>query len=156
MPRAQGSFPSLALPDVAGATAPLSRAWANGPALILIGHRSCKTTRETLPWVDRIYRRRGPGATVLAILQDDPATARELVTTEGLELPIRLEADPYPLAAALELTTVPTLFAVGPAGEITALSEGLRRADLEALGRHVGVTGELFTADDKVPAGKPG
>ena len=156
MPRAQGSFPPLVLPDIAGTAQPLSQAWAHGPALILIGHRSCKTTRETLPWVDRIYCRRGPGATVLAILQDDPETARELVTTQGLELPIRLEADPYPLAAALELTTVPTLFAVSPAGEITALSEGLRRADLEALGRHVGVTGELFTAEDKVPAGKPG
>jgi len=75
---------------------------------------------------------------------------------QGLELPIRLETDPYPLAAALDLTTVPSLFAVNGAGEITALSEGLRRADLEALGRHVGVTGELFTAADKVPAGKPG
>jgi hypothetical protein len=156
MTRAQGSFPSLALPDVAGAAQPLAQAWAHGPALILIGHRTCKTTRETLPWVERIHRRRGPGATVLAVLQDDPATANELVAAQGLTLPIRLEADPYALAAALDLTTVPTLFAVSPAGEITALSEGLRRADLEELGRHVGVAGELFTAEDKVPAGKPG
>ncbi len=156
MPRKQGFFPALALPDVAGAAEPLSQAWASGPALILIGHRNCKTTRETLPWVDRIHRRRGPGTTVLAVLQDDPPTARELVATQALELPIRLEADPYPLAAALDLTTVPTLFAVSAAGEITALSEGLRRADLEAFGRHVGVTGELFTAEDEVPAGKPG
>ena len=64
--------------------------------------------------------------------------------------------DPYPLAAALELTTVPTLFAIAPGGAITAISEGLRRADLEAFGRHLGVAGELFAAEDKVPAGKPG
>ncbi len=156
MPRKQGAFPPFALPDLAGVSRPLSEAWAHGAALILVGHRSCKTTREALPWVDRIHRRRGPGATVLAVLQDDPATARELVAAQALELPILLEADPYPLAAALDLTTVPTLFAVSPAGEITSLSEGLRRADLEALGRHVGVEGALFSAEDKVPAGKPG
>jgi hypothetical protein len=156
MTRRSGAFPDAVLPDVDGTAAPLSQAWAGGPALVVLGHRTCKTTRETLPWVNRLHQRRGPGATVVTVLQDDPATARELIAAQGLEMPVRLEADPYPLAAALGLTTVPTLFAVDASGAITAVSEGLRRADLEAFGRHLGVTGELFGAEDKVPAGKPG
>ena len=31
----------------------------DGEALVLIGHRNCKTTRQTLPFLDRIHRRRG-------------------------------------------------------------------------------------------------
>lgn len=156
MTRREGAFPDWTLPDVDGAEAPLSRAWSEGPALVLVGHRTCKTTRETLPWVDRLHRRRGPNATVIAVLQDDAETARTLIASQGLEMPVRLEADPYPLAAALELTTVPSLFALAPGGAITAVSEGLRRGDLEAFGRHLGIEGDLFTAEDKVPAGKPG
>lgn len=156
MPLREGSFPDWTLPDVEGAAAPLAAAWAGGPALVLVGHRTCKTTRETLPWLERLHRRRGADATVVAVLQDDPATARELIAAQGLQVPVRLEADPYPFAAALDLTTVPTLFAIAAGGAITGVSEGLRRADLEAFGRHLGVEGELFTAEDKVPAGKPG
>ena len=156
MPKQQSRFPREALPDVQGVPYALAEAWANGPALFILGHRNCKTTRETLPWVDRIHRRRGPGTSVIAILQDDAETARELIAAMKLELPVRLEADPYPLAAALEIVTVPTLFLVNPEGEIAAVSEALRRADLESFAAKLGVEGALFGAEDKVPALKPG
>jgi len=156
MPRSSGRFPSIELRDLEDAPHPIAECWAKGPALVLIGHRNCKTTRETLALVDRIHARRGAGAGVLAVLQDDVETARTLRDQLGLTLPVRLEPDPYPLATALELTTVPTLFLVAPDGSIERVSEALRRADLEAFGARLGVQGELFTADDKVPALKPG
>jgi hypothetical protein len=156
MPLASGPFPSVVLRDLEGAPHPIAEAWAAGPALVVVGHRNCKTTREILPLVDRIHARRGSGAGVLAVLQDDPETARVLRDQIGLALPLRLEADPYPLAAALELTTVPTLFLVAPEGTIERVSEALRRADLEAFAVRLGVAGELFGAKDKVPALKPG
>jgi peroxiredoxin len=156
MPRASGGFPDLELRDLEGAPRRFAEAWARGPALIVLGHRNCKTTRETLPLVERIHARRGPGAAVLAVLQDDPETARALREKLALELPIRLEPDPYPLAAALEVTTVPTTFLVARGGEIAAVSEALRRADLEAFAARLGVEGALFTPEDKVPALKPG
>ena len=59
--RAKGPFPALALPDLEGTTRSLAEAWAEGDALILIGHRDCKTTRQTLPYLDRIHRRRAAG-----------------------------------------------------------------------------------------------
>lgn len=154
--RTKGPFPELALPDLEGDPRPLAEAWAKGDALILIGHRDCKTTRQTLPYLDRIHRRRAAGREARLVLQDDVETARGLVKDLGLEVPVRLEADPYPLAAALELVAVPTLFLVGADGGISRISEGFWRADLEAFAERLGVTGPLFVPEDKAPEFHPG
>jgi len=154
--RTAGPFPALALPDLEGTPRLLDEAWAQGEALVLIGHRDCKTTRETLPYLDRIHRRRGPGRAVRLVLQDDAETARGLVREQGLEVPVRLEADPFPLAARLDLVAVPTLFLVGSDGRIQRVSEGFSRADLAALADRLGVPGPLFTPEDKAPEYRPG
>ncbi len=157
MPPAPGqSLPALALGDLAGGERPLAEAWAGGPALLLLGHRSCKTTRQTLPYVEQIHRRKGAAATVVAVLQDDAATARELVGEMGLTLPVLCEADPYPLAAALQLAVVPTLLLVDRDGRLAAFGEAFRKSDLEAFAARVGVAGPLFPPDDPMPAFKPG
>lgn len=155
-PRAAGPFPGLALPGLDGVVRPLGDAWRHGEALVLLGHRSCKTTRQTLPFVDRIHRRRAPQHGVVAVLQDDAQTARELQASLGLGLEIRLEADPYPLAQALELVTVPTLFLVGRDGGIESVTEAFQRAELERLAERLGVAGPLFEPADNAPALKPG
>jgi len=154
--RAKGPFPALALPDLEGTTRSLAEAWAEGDALILIGHRDCKTTRETLPYLDRIHRRRAPGREARLVLQDDVETARGLVKDLGLAVPVRLESDPYPLAAALGMVAVPTLFLVGRDGGIARTSEGFWRADLEAFADRLGVTGPLFVPEDEAPEFRPG
>jgi hypothetical protein len=154
--RSNGAFPRLALPDLEAAPRELSLCWQRGEALVVIGHKNCKTTRQTLPYVDRIWRRRAEPHGVLAILQDPPADARELRAKLALALPLLLEADPYPLAHALQLATVPTLFLVDRAGQIAGLSEGFVRKDLEAFADRLGVAAPLFTPEDKAPAMKPG
>ncbi len=153
---ASGPFPRLSLADLAGGERPLAASWAKGEALILLGHRDCKTTRETLPFVDRIHRRKSAAATVLAVLQDDRETASTLVREQGFELPVLLEADPYPLAAALHLVVVPTIFLVGREGLIQKAVEGFNRAELEGLATQLGVEGPLFVPEDNAPAFKPG
>ena len=130
--------------------------WAAGEALVLIGHRNCKTTRQTIRFVDRIHRRRGAGHSALVVLQDDEATARALAADQDLAVPIRLEADPYPLAAALDLVVVPTLFLIRADGIIAKTTEAFHRADLEEYAARLGVVGPLFTPEDKGPATKPG
>jgi peroxiredoxin len=156
MPLASGAFPDFRLPDLAGEAHALSDAWQAGDALILIGHKNCKTTRQTLPYVDRIQQRRGSGASVLAVLQDGAEEARQVVQNLGLTLPIRLESDPYPLGHALDLATVPTLFLVQKGGAIERISEAFNRADLEAFAERLGVAGPLFVPADRAPAMKPG
>jgi hypothetical protein len=149
------SFPRQELRDLDGQSWPIEQAWSQGPALLLVGHRNCKTTRQTIPYVDRIHRRKRPSATALVVLQDDAETARALAAELGIEVPVRLEGDPYPLAAALSLETVPTLFLV-EGGRIEKVSEAFNRADIEEAAARLGVAGALFTPEDKAPAFKPG
>jgi hypothetical protein len=146
----------MALPDLDGVHRPIEEAWAAGEGLLLIGHGDCKTTRQTIPFVDRIHRRRGSGHAALVVLQDDLATARTLAADLRLEVPIRLEADPYPLAAELGLVVVPTLFLIRADGTIAKSTEAFHRADLEDYAARLGVKAPLFTPEDEAPATKPG
>ena len=150
-------FPRLSLPDLDGTERPFVSAWAEGPALIVFGHRDCATTRLALPFVDRIHRRRPPAATVLAVLQDDPTSARELCRDLDVALPVLLEPYPYPVTAELGLRTVPTLLLVSTKGLVARAAEGFRRDDMEALAHQLGMSGSLFSeADVGVPARRPG
>ncbi len=153
--RSSGDFPDLVLDDPDGRGHPLKEAWRDGDALVLIGHRDCSTTRLTIPFFERIHRRRTRGTAVL-VLQDDAATARELSAELSLSVPIRLEPLPYPLAAALQLEAVPTLFLVGRDGRITRVSEGFDRDALEGLAERMGIASALFDPADRAPAFRPG
>ena len=136
-------FPRLSLPDLEGNERPFVTAWATRPALFVFGHRDCVTTRMALPFVDRIHRRRPPDTAVIAILQDDAESARALRQDLELDLPVRLEADPYPVAAEMGLRSVPTVMLVGTNGLIVRTCEGFRRDELEAMAREIGMAGPL-------------
>lgn len=153
---AESLFPERTLFDSEGRAVPLASRWESGLALFLLGHRDCKTTRELLPHVDRVHRRCGAGASVVAVLQDSPGTAAGLKARLALELPVLLDAAPYPLASDLALEVVPTLFLVERGGRIAATSEAFRRADLESFAARLGVEGPLFASDENVPAFRPG
>lgn len=156
MPLAVGAeFPPLTLDGLDDRPAPLAAAWAEGEALIAIGHSGCGTTRLALPYVDRLHRRRAPGTRVVAVLQDSSVDARALQEELRLALPLQLEPEPYPLTAALGLTIVPTLFLVGRDGRVTAVCEAFRRAALESLATRWGAA-PLFETTDLAPALRPG
>jgi hypothetical protein len=153
---APAAFPALSLSGLDGRPSPLARAWASGPALVVVGHGDCETTRFTLPFVDRIHRGRADGGSVLAVLQDEPAEARAVVEDLGLTLPVLLDRDPYALGSALGLRMVPVLFLVAPGGRVERVSEAFRRDDLEAFAARLGVPAPFFRAEDQAPALRPG
>lgn len=149
-------FPAHSLTDLDGVQRPLTLTWSEGPALIVICHRDCATSRLTLPFVDRLYQRRPAGASIVAVLQDEPAAARALMADLGLTMPVLLEPDPYPLSSELQLRAAPTLILVGADGLIAKATEGFSRDDLEAFSRAVGIVGPLFSPDDTAPPRRPG
>ena len=150
------SFPDVDLAGLDAQRRPISEAWAQGSALIAMGHSECGTTRLALPFVDRLHQRAAPTSRVVAVLQDNPADARALVEELALVLPVRLEEEPYPLASRVGLGTVPTLFLVNREGRIEAVSEGFRRADLEAVADRLQVPPPLFLPGDDAPPLRPG
>ena len=147
-------FPDIQLPGLDGILRPV--AGAAGSCVVAIGHSDCGTTRLALPYLKRMHARRGPGTALTLVLQDNPAAARQLVAEHGLDFPVLLEADPYPLARELGLTTVPTLILVGLEGAVDSVSEGFQRAAIEGLARRLGAPGPFFTPADKAPALRPG
>jgi len=153
--RCSGPFPELELADPGGIGYPLTGAWREGEALLLIGHGDCSTTRLALPFFERINRRRTRG-TALLVLQDDAEAARALQSELGLSVPIRLEPAPYALAADLRLEAVPTLVLVDGGGRIVRSSGGFDKDVLEALAAHLGTAGPLFEPADRAPAFRPG
>ena len=149
-------FPTRSLLDLEGQERLLEAAWREGPALFLVGHRDCGTTRLTLPFVNRIHARRPPHASVTAILQDDATAARALMADLGLALPVLLEPDPYPLSAELKLRAAPTLMLVSRDGTIAKAAEGFSRDELEAFSQALGIAEPLFSPEDTAPPRRPG
>jgi hypothetical protein len=152
-------FPQIALPDLDGKRQDILGASASGPApvaCVAIGHSDCGTTRLAIPYLKRMHDRRGPGASVILVLQDDAAAARALLAEFGGDMPVRLEADPYPLAREIGLQTVPTFFLVGPDRRVERVTEGFERAALEETAARLGVQRPFFAAEDEAPALRPG
>lgn len=149
-------FPRLELQDPSGRSLNVSSVWSRGEALIVLGHRNCKTTRQTLPYVERIHRRGLAQGRVLVVLQDAPADALELARELDLTLPLACEPEPYALSQALGLEVVPSLVLVSRDGRVAQSCEAFRKAELDAFAAVLGVTGSLFEADDPMPAMKPG
>lgn len=150
------AFPDRVLRDPAGGEALLSPAWSSGPALIALGHAECGTTRLALPDVQRLWTRRGAGASVVVVVQEDPEGARGIVAELGLELPVRLDETPYALSSDVGLRTVPSFFLVGRDGRVVRATEGYSRDDLEAFADALGVSGPLYAADEAGPRHRPG
>jgi hypothetical protein len=121
-----------------------------------MGHSDCHTSRLVAPYVQRMHERVGPGSSVVLVLQDEPATARAFLSELDLDLPVRLEPEPYALSQQLELSTVPTLFLVGSTGLIELRSLGFQRAAIEDLAQRIGVKPPFFLPGDTAPALRPG
>lgn len=153
--QAGDAMPELSLPRLGGDGEPLATLWADGPALLAIGHSECATSRLALPYVERLRGRVAAPARVALVVQEDEAGACAFASALGLQAPPLREADPYPLAAALGLRTVPTLLLIEAGGRIARVVEGFERAAYEAVAAALGVAA-LFTESDGAPARRPG
>ena len=149
-------FPAGQAADLDGRPVAVDALWHGAGALLLVGHSECETTRLALRFADRLHRRRRTARAVAALLQDEPAEARALVSELDLALPVLADPHPYALTTTLRLTTVPTLFLLDGAGHVQESWEAFRRADFERLAIVFGVEAPFFAPHDTVPALRPG
>ena len=149
-------FPKVELPDLQGSSAPVVARPPVGRTVVAVGHSDCGTTRLLVPYLKRMHGRRASGSSVVLVLQDGREKARAFLAELRVELPVRLEPEPYPLSRELRLETVPTLFLVGPTGLIEGRSEGFERAAIEDLALRLGVRAPFFLPADTAPALRPG
>ncbi|HQZ18582.1 MAG TPA: hypothetical protein PLD86_17040 [Vicinamibacteria bacterium] len=119
---------------------------------MLVGHLNCKTTKQTLPFIDRIHK---DGGRAVAMLQDSPEDAAKGLAKLGLSLPFLCERNPYALSAAIGLEVVPTLLFIEADGTVALTSEAFRRPDIEAFAERLGAPKPVI-ANDTMPGFKPG
>ena len=146
------ALPAAALLNPEGAAAASSVLHAGGPTLMMIGHMNCKTSRQTLPFIDRIHR---DGGRAVALLQDSPEDAAAGLTKLGLTLPFFCERNPYALSTAIGIVTVPTLLFIEADGTVALTSEAFRRPDIEAFAQRLGAPKPVIE-NDTMPGFKPG
>ncbi|MEO8359276.1 MAG: hypothetical protein ABI672_04540 [Vicinamibacteria bacterium] len=146
------ALPQAELLSPEGAVVPTVALYAGGPTLVLFGHKNCKTTRQTIPYIDRIHK---DGGRARLVLQDTPAEAVEALDKLGATIPFFSEADPYALSTTLGLVTVPTLLFIEADGTVSQTSEAFRRADIEAFATKLGAPRPVLE-NDVMPGFKPG
>jgi hypothetical protein len=146
------TLPNADLLTSGGKVVSSSAMYAGGPTLVLIGHKDCKTTRQTLPFIDRIHK---DGGRAVAMMQDSPAAAGAALAKLGLTLPFFSETDPYKLSIDLGIVTVPTLLLIEADGTVSLTSEAFRRPDIEAFALRLGAPKPVI-ANDTMPGFKPG
>jgi hypothetical protein len=146
------AFPQSGLQAADGSAVSSSAMIAGGPTLVVVGHMNCKTTRQTLPFIDRIHK---DGGRAVAMLQDSPQDAAAGLAKLGLDLPFFCERDPYSLSAAIGLAVVPTLLFVEADGTVSLTSEAFRRPDIEAFAARLGAPKPVIV-NDTMPGFKPG
>jgi len=135
-----------------GSAVPSTAIYAGGPTLVMIGHLNCKTSQQTLPFMDRIHK---DGGRAVAVLQDSPQDAAAGLARLGLDLPFFCERNPYALSAAIGLEVVPTLLFVESDGMVALTSEAFRRPDIEAFAERLGARKPVIVGDT-MPGFKPG
>ena len=151
-------FPPITLRDETGAAVASPR----GETLYAIFKTTCPTCEMTWPYLERIRRMSDEkGLSILAVSQDDAAKTAEFAARTGSSLATVYDPKPWAASDALGLTTVPTLFRVGPDGVVAETIVGFDRERLRALARRASTIAgkppaELMRPEDNVPAVKPG
>lgn len=146
------TLPPTELQNPDGSAAPSRALHAKGPTLVMIGHMNCKTSKQTLPFIDRIHR---DGGRAVVMLQDSPEEAAAGLARLSLTLPYFCERNPYALSTAIGLVTVPTLLFIEADGTVALTSEAFRRPDIEAFAERLGAP-KPVVANDTMPGFKPG
>lgn len=146
------ALPPTGLQKPDGSAAQSSAMHGGGSTLVLIGHLNCKTTRQTLPFIDRIHK---DGGRAMVMLQDSPEDAAAGLAKLRLTLPFLSERDPYALSTAIGVATVPTLLFVEADGTVSQTSEAFRRPDIEAFALRLGAPRPVIE-NDTMPGFKPG
>jgi peroxiredoxin len=102
------------------------------------------------------------GLLLLAIAQEDEATARAIREEHGLSFPVAYETAPHHASRAYGVTVVPTLFVIDGAGRIAERVEGFVKAEYLGLGAAIeqalalGDKPPILERAEELPELKPG
>ena len=155
--------PDFELHTLGGEVFRLSEAVLGGPVVVAFYKVSCPTCQFTLPYLQRIYSEIGISSKVKirGISQDDALDTTGFSERFGISFDSLIDPHPYLTSSAYGIEYVPALFVVDSDMRIKLSDYGFSKAALSevarivAEGTRMGVP-ELFSANDGVPATRPG
>jgi len=152
MPLAPGDrAPSFTLADAATGAA-VRDPWHQGPVVLAFFKVTCPVCQMVGPAVQALA---DGGVRVTAIGEDPPDKLAAYAARHGQEVATVSEPPPYLVSSAYRVTSVPTLFLVGPDGVVIDAVGAWDRARWNALA--VAAGGRPVSADgDGLPAFRPG
>jgi peroxiredoxin len=127
--------PDFTLPTLDGQKVSLQNLLDKGPVFLIFFKVGCPTCQYAMPFFERMYKaNRSENVSFLGISQDKTKDTQAFVKQFGVTFPVALD-DPsnYAVSNAYGLTNVPTLFYVGPSGEIEISSVSWLKNEVLAI-----------------------
>ncbi|HET9661773.1 MAG TPA: TlpA disulfide reductase family protein [Thermomicrobiales bacterium] len=133
------SILSMPYPDTDGNELVLAHLLQQGPLLIGIYKSSCGASKAMMPILNRFVDRYGVfGLQVAGVAQDSANVTRSFIRRSGgLDYPVLLEGDEYPVSIAFDIFATPTLYLIRQNGTIAYTTMGFLRVQLEEISRAV-------------------
>jgi peroxiredoxin len=146
--------PDFRLPRLDGGEATLQELVSNGPVLLAFFKIGCPVCQLTFPYLDRLHT--GGALPIYGISENDAEDTREFNREFGVTFPTLLDSEEsgFPASNDYGISSVPTMFLVGPDGAVSHVIEGWNKKEIAWLGRKAGVN--PFRPADNVPEWKAG
>ncbi len=143
--------PPLSLVD-ARTGQPVGDPWAGGPVVLAFFKTTCPVCQMVAPKVQALAE---GGAHVVAVGEDPPAELRAFADRHGQRVTTLTEPSPYPVSAAFELHTVPTLFLVDGDGTVLDSVSSWEREGWNRIAERAGAS-PVSHDGDGLPPERPG
>jgi len=129
---------NVTFPDQDGVEHTISDDLAKGPVLLAIYKSSCPACKAMMPLLNRIQDSYSDkGLTLYGVAQDSANVTRSFIRRSGIEYPILIEGDEYPLSKGFDVFGTPAIFVIDEKGEIEYTTQGFMRDQLEEIGAAV-------------------
>lgn len=155
--------PDVSLFDLDGHVWTLSEALRSGPVLLVTWKTSCRTSRTTFPYLERLrVTYPGAGWQLWAVGQDPAEAIRAFLDQVGpISFPVLIDYPTYAVSKAFDPVATPTLYLIEPDGRIALSVAGFSKDALNEistrLARELGVAPVVVAPpDDGNPPFRPG
>ena len=155
--------PEINLPALDGGKFSLQGALKQGPVLAAFYKVSCPVCQYAFPYIERLHKAYGDKKiTIVGISQDKQRDTAAFAKEYGITFRNLLD-DPngYVVSNAYGLTNVPTLFLIGPDGQIEITSVGWVKQEVEDINRKLAAAQQnplpaIFQPGEDMTAFRPG
>lgn len=150
-------------PDQGGTEHTIAGRLKDGPVVIGLYKSSCAASKAMMPLLNRLQDRYGEhGLSVFGVGQDSANVTKSFIRRSGVEYPVLIEGEEYPLSRAFDIFATPTVYVIDKDGQITYSTMGFLRDQVNdiaaAAAAALGLDAEPIVGDDEddIPRFVPG